>query len=242
MVFDNETAHRALLLQARPARRSAAAADAGARPSASSWRDGKTRVHHRGQLLPARCPTASSRASPTRCPTTRCSSPAPAARGDSKRLASASAAPSSSSKAGSTSRAARYELQLNWPDVSTAPTRPVPRGRQHRLGPHQGRTASSVIKFGQFKAPYGRQQLTSSGAQQFVDRAIRTRASTTRARPASRSGARSGQQAGLARDGVERQRPHPDPQRQRQVPLHRARHVAGAGQRAHEPVGTPGRC
>ena len=28
------------------------------------------------------------------------------------------------------------------------------------------------MRFGQFKAPYGRQQLTSSGAQQFVDRAI----------------------------------------------------------------------
>ncbi len=28
------------------------------------------------------------------------------------------------------------------------------------------------MKFGQFKAPFGRQQLTSSGAQQFVDRAI----------------------------------------------------------------------
>ena len=28
------------------------------------------------------------------------------------------------------------------------------------------------VKFGQFKAPFGRQQLTSSGSQQFVDRAI----------------------------------------------------------------------
>jgi phosphate-selective porin len=28
------------------------------------------------------------------------------------------------------------------------------------------------IRFGQFKAPYGRQQITSSGSQQFVDRAI----------------------------------------------------------------------
>jgi phosphate-selective porin OprO/OprP len=28
-----------------------------------------------------------------------------------------------------------------------------------------------MIRFGQFKAPYGRQQLTSSGSQQFVDRA-----------------------------------------------------------------------
>ena len=39
------------------------------------------------------------------------------------------------------------------------------------------------VRFGQFKAPYGRQQLTSSGAQQFVDRAHRTRATTRAARP-----------------------------------------------------------
>ena len=48
------------------------------------------------------------------------------------------------------------------------------------------------VRFGQFKAPYGRQQLTSSGAQQFVDRADHGRRATTRAaRRASRSGAPS---------------------------------------------------
>jgi phosphate-selective porin OprO/OprP len=36
----------------------------------------------------------------------------------------------------------------------------------------RSRTKAFRLKFGQFKAPYGRQQLTSSGSQQFVDRGI----------------------------------------------------------------------
>ena len=65
-----------------------------------------------------------------------------------------------------------FELQLNWPDVD-----------RHRAAERaSSRTPTSTgtrrtrrafrVRFGQFKAPYGRQQLTSSGSQQFVDRAI----------------------------------------------------------------------
>ena len=68
---------------------------------------------------------------------------------------------------------------------------PDARGRQHRLG-HLEEEGRSASKFGQFKAPFGRQQLTSSGAQQFVDRAIIDgRFNDARARPASHSGALS---------------------------------------------------
>ena len=50
-------------------------------------------------------------------------------------------------------------------------------------------------------------------------------------------GCRRRQQARLARDDVERQRPHADPERQRQVPLVEPRDVAGDRQHAHGPVG-----
>jgi phosphate-selective porin OprO/OprP len=65
----------------------------------------------------------------------------------------------------------QYETQLNWPDVAgTPPSRfledaninwDITKGRQKLM-----------LRFGQFKVPYGRQQLTSSGSQQFVDRSL----------------------------------------------------------------------
>ncbi len=59
-----------------------------------------------------------------------------------------------------------YELQLNWADTASsledaAVNYDLTRGR--RL---------AQIKGGQFKVPFGRQELTSSGSQQFVDRSI----------------------------------------------------------------------
>jgi hypothetical protein len=63
-----------------------------------------------------------------------------------------------------------YEVQLNWPDVSgTPPARFV---EDADIDWDASKTKAFRVRFGQFKAPYGRQQLTSSGAQQFVDRAI----------------------------------------------------------------------
>jgi len=63
-----------------------------------------------------------------------------------------------------------YELQLNWPDVSNTPA------SQFLEDANIDRDFSGKkafrIKLGQMKAPFGRQQITSSGAQQFVDRAI----------------------------------------------------------------------
>lgn len=62
-----------------------------------------------------------------------------------------------------------FEVQLNWPDASVAqPNRFV---EDANIDWDISKKKTFRVRFGQFKAPYGRQQLTSSGAQQFVDRA-----------------------------------------------------------------------
>lgn len=66
----------------------------------------------------------------------------------------------------------RYELQLNWADAKPLEDANV----SYDLS--QGKNLL-VIKAGQFKVPFGRQELTSSGNQEFVDRSI---VSTTFAR------------------------------------------------------------
>lgn len=63
----------------------------------------------------------------------------------------------------------QYETQLNFPDVTGTPASrfvedmninwDVSKGKKHLM-----------VRFGQCKVPYGRQELTSSGSQQFVDR------------------------------------------------------------------------
>jgi len=62
----------------------------------------------------------------------------------------------------------QYELQLNWPDASGTPT-----GRfleDANINWDVSKKKTFQVKFGQFKVPFGRQELTSSGSQQFVDR------------------------------------------------------------------------
>ena len=123
--------------------------------------------------------------------------------------ASASGARSSSSRAGSTSP--RWSTSSR-PTGRTSSTRPPARSSRTPTStgtsPRRRRSASS---FGQFKAPFGRQQLTSSGAQQFVDRAIQDARYNDGARDRHRAlGHARHQQARLARHGLERQRPQPD--------------------------------
>jgi phosphate-selective porin OprO/OprP len=62
-----------------------------------------------------------------------------------------------------------YEVQLNWPDVTGTPASRFL--EDANIDWDISRKKAFRVRFGQFKAPYGRQQLTSSGAQQFVDRA-----------------------------------------------------------------------
>ena len=62
-----------------------------------------------------------------------------------------------------------FEVQLNWPDANGSP---VARFMEDaNIDWDISKKKTFRVRFGQFKAPYGRQQLTSSGAQQFVDRA-----------------------------------------------------------------------
>ena len=135
-----------------------------------------------------RCRTASSRGSRSRSRTTTSGWRAPRPRATA-RAASASVARSSSSRAGSTSPSSSSRSS------STGRTQRSPsRTASSRTRTSTGTSPSTSfrVRFGQFKAPYGRQQLTSSGAQQFVDRSIVTSATTRAARRASRCGARSG--------------------------------------------------
>ena len=63
-----------------------------------------------------------------------------------------------------------FEVQLNWMDATVAqPNRFV---EDANIDWSLAKSRAFRVRFGQFKAPYGRQQLTSSGAQQFVDRSI----------------------------------------------------------------------
>jgi phosphate-selective porin OprO and OprP len=64
-----------------------------------------------------------------------------------------------------------YETQMNWPDVTGTPASRFLEDANIDWDVTKGKKTFRV-RFGQFKAPYGRQQLTSSGAQQFVDRSI----------------------------------------------------------------------
>jgi phosphate-selective porin OprO/OprP len=57
-----------------------------------------------------------------------------------------------------------YELQLNWPDTAN-PVEDV----NVNVDLSRGKKAIQ-LKAGMFKVPFGRQELTSSGSQQFVDR------------------------------------------------------------------------
>ena len=154
-----------------------------------------------------RCRTASSRASPTRCPTTRSRSRAPAAPGDSKgsfRIRRAKF----KLEGWFYKPELEFELQLNWPDVINTPASQFL--EDANIDWDISKKKAFRVKFGQFKAPFGRQQLTSSGAQQFVDRAIQDARynDAPRDRPRALGHARR-QQARLARHGLERQRPHP---------------------------------
>jgi hypothetical protein len=64
-----------------------------------------------------------------------------------------------------------YELQLNWPDVGTA-TRPGNMLEDAVLGWDLTGTGRFRVLAGQFKAPFGRQEMTSSGNHSLIDRAL----------------------------------------------------------------------
>lgn len=59
-----------------------------------------------------------------------------------------------------------YELQLNWPDTAN-PLEDAAVNYDFTKG-----KKTFMLKAGQYKVPFGRQELTSSGSQEFVDRSI----------------------------------------------------------------------
>jgi phosphate-selective porin OprO/OprP len=63
-----------------------------------------------------------------------------------------------------------YELQMNWPAAASANIGAFLEDANIAWDP-QGRGSFRVL-FGQFKVPFGMQQMTSSGSQTFVDRAV----------------------------------------------------------------------
>ena len=75
-----------------------------------------------------------------------------------------------------------YELQLNWTDVVNTPASQFLEDANIDWDLSKKKNKAFRVKLGQFKAPFGRQQLTSSGAQQFVDRAIQDARVQRRAR------------------------------------------------------------
>ena len=63
-----------------------------------------------------------------------------------------------------------YELQMNWPAVSSSNPGALLEDASLAWDPQGEGTFRVVV--GQFKVPFGRQELTSSGNQQFVDRSL----------------------------------------------------------------------
>jgi hypothetical protein len=63
-----------------------------------------------------------------------------------------------------------YEVQLNWPAITGSNVGAILEDAQIAWDP-KGRGQFRIV-FGQFKPPFGRQEMTSSGSQQFVDRSL----------------------------------------------------------------------
>jgi len=64
-----------------------------------------------------------------------------------------------------------YEVQTNWPGLSTANLAGYLEDANINWDLGKGKK-TFMVKFGQFKVPFGLQELTSSGSQQLVDRSL----------------------------------------------------------------------
>jgi phosphate-selective porin OprO/OprP len=63
----------------------------------------------------------------------------------------------------------QYEVQLNWPDLNSTNASRALEDANINWDLSRGKKAV-MVKFGQYKVPFGRQELTSSGSQMFIDR------------------------------------------------------------------------
>ena len=128
-----------------------------------------------------------------------------------------------------------YELQLNWAAVAAnVGAQPANVGAfledANIAWDPQGKGQFRFV-FGQYKVPFGRQQMTSSGNQQFVDRAL-VSDEYERGRDIGVvcPGCRLEQQARIPRRDVQWERPDAAEQRQRQVSIQRPADVAAERQ------------
>jgi phosphate-selective porin OprO/OprP len=65
----------------------------------------------------------------------------------------------------------QYEVQTNWPGISSANLANYLEDANINWDVTKGKK-QFMVKFGQYKVPFGLQELTSSGSQQFVDRSL----------------------------------------------------------------------
>ncbi|MGE0452409.1 MAG: porin [Vicinamibacteria bacterium] len=65
----------------------------------------------------------------------------------------------------------QYEVQTNWPGISSANLASYLEDANINWDVTKGKKRF-MLKFGQYKVPFGLQELTSSGSQQFVDRSL----------------------------------------------------------------------
>ena len=180
------------------------------------WRDGKTRITTDFAYLEYRIASRSGTRTSFRTTFLLC----PARRAGDSRGSFRSVARSSSSKAGS---GARPISRRPRPSCRSSPTSCSSTGRRCRHGAQpanvgafledaniawdpQGRGKFRILA-GQFKVPFGRQQMTSSGNQQFVDRSLGPTNSSGGATSAWPFRASSGATARVPRRLVQRQRP-----------------------------------
>ena len=198
---------RAVPVQVRPHRRGAAAAAAAARRRLARRQDA---LHARQHLLPG---DVQPHPAPLHARAARRAGPAPGHRRPraTARAASASAAPSSSSRAGSTSRA-----RVRGPDQLARTSRTTQPASQFvedaNIDWDISKKKKFRVKFGQFKAPFGRQQLDVVRRPAVRGpRRSRTRATTTRRETGvALWGVLGGNKLDWRVMIVERQRPHAD--------------------------------
>ena len=129
-----------------------------------------------------------------------------------------------------------YEVQLNYPGVTGSNIGALLEDAAFDVDFSKGKGLFR-LHVGQFKAPFGAQEMTSSGSQQFVDRALVSN-SFFRGRETGVAlwGATAEQQARVARRHVQRQQHDPHRERQQQVPVQRAHLVAAQRQPGAEPA------
>ena len=120
-----------------------------------------------------------------------------------------------------------YELQLNWPAVTDAQPRRHSSRTPTSTGTSRRASASSWSSSASTRRPSaGSSSPRRAASSSWTARSVSDNYARGRETGFQLWGRLLGRQDRVARGGLQRQRPHPDRQRQRQVPVHRPRDVA----------------